>query len=449
MVTEAHQYRARSRSPRRSTSTPEDDVIKFGPGGYDFGAPEALPEAAKLRVQELLDSGRLFRYQGQSDVAGAEKAVAEYMGVPFVMACNSGGCALFLSLKALGVKPGDKVLLNAWTLAPVPGAVTHANATPVFVDVDREALTIDIEDLEAKAKESGAKVLVLSYMRGQIPDMDKVMAVVKRCGLLVVEDCAHTLGAKWKLDGESEPRHLGTFGEIGCWSCQTNKSINCGEGGLISTSRQDIASFITIATGSYGHYALNGASGDNDHLREVYPTVPNMSMRMTTVAAALLTPQLKALPEKLDSWERHALYLRKVLGECPHVRIVKQEHFLRRKLINVWSSIQFEVVGFSDEMVDEVIKRLGEIGIPVAWFGGPLNGFTSTLRDWKFADPQGYQWNEKMERSMKALLDVPLYHTTKWSDSVIAKLADTLTGTINTVAAQHLEKENETGDTSN
>lgn len=119
------------------------------------------------------------------------------------------------------------------------------------------------------------------------------------------------------------------------------------------------------------------------------------------------------------------------------MRIVKQQHFSSGKLINVWSSVQFEVVGFADDMVDQIIKRLGEVGITLAWFGGSLKGFTSTLRDWKFADPKGDQWNDKMEKTMKALLDVPLYHTTKWGDSVIVKLAETITGTIIAVAAEH------------
>merc|ERR1719253_724796 len=151
------------------------------------------------------------------------------------MACNSGGCGLFLSLKALGVKPGDKVLVNAFTLSPVPGAIVHAGATPVFVDVE-ESLTISVQDLEAKAAQSGAKILMLSYMRGQVPNLDEVLAVVRRCGLRVVEDCAHTLGGKWKLETQKEHRHIGTFGDVAVWSMQTNKSLNSGEGGLISTA---------------------------------------------------------------------------------------------------------------------------------------------------------------------------------------------------------------------
>jgi dTDP-4-amino-4,6-dideoxygalactose transaminase len=271
-------------------------------------------------------------------------------------------------------------------------------------------------------------------MRGQVPDMDAVMAVVNRCGLTVVEDCAHTLGAKWKLDGENTFRHIGTFGAVGTWSMQTNKSLNCGEGGLISTSRQDIAAFVTVATGSYGHYEMNGASGDPDKLREIYATVPNMSMRLTTLAAAIAKPQLADLPYKLERWARHAFIIRRILKQCPHVRTMKQQHALKAKLVNVWSSIQFEVAGFTDAMVEDVIQRLSNVGIPLAWFGGPCKGFTSTLRDWKFADPDGKQWKDKTANSIKYILDLPLYHTTGWSDIVIQRVADLIVESINTVA---------------
>lgn len=395
-----------------------------------------MPTAAQQRVKELLESGRLFRYQGGAgDVAELERDFSKYIGLPYTVACNSGGCGLFLALRALGVKPGDRVLLNAWTLAPVPGAVVHACAEPVFVATDPEKLTVDIQDLEAKATESGAKVLLLSYMRGHVPHMDRVMEVCRRYGLLIVEDCAHTLGAKWKLDSETTHRHLGTFGDVGVWSLQTNKTINCGEGGLISTRRQDLASFITIATGSYGLYQLNGASGDVEQLRTIYATVPNMSMRLTTIAAALAKTQLETISLKLAAWARHAFLLRRALKSCPHTRTVKQEACLRGKEICVWSSIQFELIDFDARMVEDTLQRLGCLGIPAAWFGGPCSGFTSTLKDWKFADPAGEQWKETIASTVKSLVDLPLYHTATWSDVVIARLADVLIDTITSVVA--------------
>jgi len=387
-------------------------------------------------VQELLQSGRLFRYQGggAGDVADLEREFTEYIGMPYSMACNSGGCGMFLALKAVGVKDGSKVLVNAWTLAPVPGAVVHAGGTPVFVATDRDTLAIDIQDLEVQAKASGAKVLLLSYMRGHVPDMDRVMEVVQRLDLTLVEDCAHTLGGMWRLDGEDHHRHLGAFGVASIWSLQTNKAINSGEGGLISTSRQEIASYITVATGSYGHFKLNGASGDPEHTAGIYTSIPNMSMRMSNIAAALALPQLRALSDKLASWERHASIVRRALLRCPHTRVVQKQSCESGKERSVWTSIQFELVDFSGSMVEEVMSRLAKLGIPLAWFGGPWRGFTSTLKDWKFADPSSEQWKPGYAETLKALVDLPLYHTASWKDGVFAKLGATIVEIVTDVA---------------
>lgn len=95
-------------------------------------------------------------------------------------------------LRCSGVKPGDKVLTNCFTLAPVPGAVAHAQAVPVLVDVSDE-FAIDLDDLERKAAASGAKTLLLSHMRGHICDMERLAAICGRHGLRLIEDCAHTI----------------------------------------------------------------------------------------------------------------------------------------------------------------------------------------------------------------------------------------------------------------
>mmetsp|Transcript_9819 Transcript_9819/g.25807 ORF Transcript_9819/g.25807 Transcript_9819/m.25807 type:complete len:471 (+) Transcript_9819:73-1485(+) len=448
-----HTSCSRSRSPLRRTyskqlGSPERQIndvqadaagdaseVVFGPKGYDFSKPEAIPEASRQRVQERLQSGRLFRYGGDvSDVAELERTFSEYVGLPYTMACNSGGCGIFLALKALGVRYGDKVLINAFTLAPVPGAVVHAGATPVFVDCERDTLTIDVEDLTIKASESGAKVLVMSYMRGQVPDIDLVMTRARALDIKVVEDCAHTLGCTWKPEGEDKPRHLGSFGEVGVWSCQTNKSINSGEGGIISTARQDLASFITVATGSYGHFHQNGASGDVSDIERVYCDVPNMSMRMSNIAALIAIPQLALLNDKLAAWRDRAAVLRRVLGECPHACVIRKQWERSGKVVPVWSSIQFMLPQFSSAMVEELVEEMSKRHVPLAWFGGHWRGFTSTVKDWNFASSQTQVALPNYSGFVQILVDLPLYHTTTWPISVMEALAELLRSVICEIA---------------
>ena len=156
---------------------------------------------------------------------------------------SSCGASLFAALKALGVKPGGPVLSSAFTLAPVPGAIAHANARAVLVEMTDD-YTIDLADLERKACASGARVLLLSHMRGRVSDLPAVAALCKRLDLALIKDCAHNMGAHWV------GRPTGTFGAIGCFSAQTYKHINSGGGGLLVTDDDDIAAQVILMSDS-------------------------------------------------------------------------------------------------------------------------------------------------------------------------------------------------------
>merc|ERR1719201_1958478 len=130
-----------------------------------------------------------------------------------------------------------------------------------------------------------------------------------------------------------------------------------------------------------------------------------MSMRMTNITAALARPQLLVLPAKLALWERHAGILRAALDACPHTRCRMQPS----QEVVAWSSIQIQFDDFSPAMIEDVIGRLASRGIPLAWFGGPWKGFTSTLKDWKFACHDGMQSEKSLAPMLLKLVDLPLY----------------------------------------
>lgn len=181
----------------------------------NFTQQEPIAEDAIAAAVAVLRSGRLHRYNtlpGEAgEVALLEEEFAALTGARYCLAVASGGYALGCALRALGVAPGDAVLTNGFTLAPVPGAIAALGAQPVFVEIT-EDLVIDMDDLAAKARASGARVLMLSHMRGHICDMDALMQVAQAHDLQVVEDCAHTMGAAWA--GVPSGRH----GVIGCYS---------------------------------------------------------------------------------------------------------------------------------------------------------------------------------------------------------------------------------------
>lgn len=169
---------------------------------FDLTLPEPIPQEGIDRAVELMHSGRLFRY-GESgagdtdDAALLETRMAQLLGRRYAVGVNSCGASLFLALRSCGVHGGDPVLVNGWTLAPVPGAIDHAGAIPIVVEIDDELLidTVDLRedtvDLREKAHSSGAKVLLLSHMRGHIADVEAVTAICDELGIVLIEDCAH------------------------------------------------------------------------------------------------------------------------------------------------------------------------------------------------------------------------------------------------------------------
>ena len=165
----------------------------------NFTQQEPIPAEGIAAATEVMQHGRLHRYNTANGELGEtallEQEFAAMTGAKFALAVTSGGYALATALRAVGVGPDTPVLTNAFTLAPVPGSIASVGAIPVFVEAT-EALVIDLEDLDAKAKSSGAKVLMLSHMRGHQPDMAACMRIAEENNLTVIEDCAHTMGGR-------------------------------------------------------------------------------------------------------------------------------------------------------------------------------------------------------------------------------------------------------------
>ena len=358
----------------KTTETAANRTVFSG----DLSAPDPIPEAGIEAALRLLRDGRLFRYgedrHSLPEAALLEEEYATYMGRKYCVAVNSGGCGLFIALRAAGVVPGDRVLVNAFTLAPVPGAIAHAGAEPLLVDID-DRYVIDIEDLDRKAAESGAKVLLLSYMRGHIPDMSAVMAVCERHGLIVIEDCAHTMGASWG------GRLTGTFGAIGCFSTQTFKHINSGEGGLLVTDDEDIAAKAILLSGSYMLYEQHRARPDMEVFDRHRFTTPNCSMRMSGLVASILRPQVAEIEVRNARWLEIHANLAPLVDAIDHIEVPARpaaEQF-------VPSSLQFSLVDLDDARTERFIAAADAHGVHVKWFGasGPV-GFTSRHDHWRY-----------------------------------------------------------------
>ena len=344
----------------------------------DLSLPPEIPEQGIKRANEIMATGKLHRYgedrSGVPEASALEQDFADYVGTKYCAALNSCGAAMFVALKCIGVSHGDKVLMNAFTLAPVPGAVEHAGAQPIFVEIN-ENFVIDLQDLDRKAASSGAHVLLLSHMRGHICDMNALMEICNRHGLKVVEDCAHTMGAKW------DQKFTGTFGTTGCFSLQSYKHANAGEGGLLVTNDPDIAAKAILYSGSYMLYAQHKARPDISFFEKYRGVIPNFSMRMSNLAAAIARPQIGLMEQRAKAWNARYNKLAEGLSKIQNIRVPSRsniEHF-------VMSSIQFSVKGLSEDEMDRFLNACASRGVFVKWFGRkqPL-GFTSVHAHWEY-----------------------------------------------------------------
>jgi dTDP-4-amino-4,6-dideoxygalactose transaminase len=345
-----------------------------------FTRQEPIEDQAIQAAVAILKSGRIHRYNvgkdGISQTALLEKEFAGYMGKKYCLACASCGSAMYLSLKSAGVKENEKILCNAYTLAPVPGAIENAGAKIVLVEIIDD-YTIDFDDLAAKAKPEDVKWFMMSHMRGHIADMDKIMTICKQNNITLLEDCAHTMGARWN------GRLSGTFGAAACFSTQTYKHINSGEGGLLVTDDPELMARAIIYSGSYMNYDRHLSRPDKVVFEAIKEFVPNYSCRMDNLRAAILRPQIQTLDAQCERWNRRYRLLESRLNQirgiyCPPRD--KREYY-------VGSSIQFTLDTDDETVIRQFLDTCLARGVELKWFGNkkPV-GFTSSYVSWKYFD---------------------------------------------------------------
>jgi len=343
-----------------------------------FTQQEPISNTAMERALAVMQSGRLHRYNTlpgeDSEAAMLEREYAAYQGAAFCLACASGGYALHIALKAAGIQPGEAVLTNAFTLAPVPGAIDNAGGRPILVEID-ENYCVDLAHLEQQITESGARFFVISHMRGHIADMQAVSRLCSVHNVMLIEDCAHTMGAYWN------GVRSGNFGHVACFSTQTYKHMNSGEGGLLTTCDAEVMARAIIYSGSYMLYQRHGTPPDPSVFEGIKLDTPNYSGRMDNLRAAILRPQITSLDDNCDRWNARYRVLEARLAQCKLLSLPRRpagEQF-------VGSSLQFRFESLGEDQVQGFIAACAERGVELKWFGGAEpHGFTSRYDSWRY-----------------------------------------------------------------
>ena len=399
--------------------------MKLRPFKGSFTQQEPIGDDGIAAALDVLRSGRLHRYNtvgaAPSEASLLERDFAAYQGSRYCLACASGGYAMQLAFRAAGLRPREPVLTNAFTLAPVPGAIVNAGGRPLFVEITPD-LVIDLNDLERKVTGSGARFLLLSNMRGHMPDMDALCALVARHGLILIEDCAHTMGAAWA------GRRSGGFGLAGCFSTQTYKHMNSGEGGLLTSNEAEFMARAILMSGSYMLYERHGAAPDPSVFGDVRLDTPNFSGRMDNLRAAILRPQLAALDGNIERWNERYRILEARLRDVAAIHVPlrpSQEHY-------VGSSIQFLLPGITPQAARSFVVACAAMGVELKWFGDPEPvAFTSTHKSWRYAEPQSLPVTDKI---LSGLFDMRIPLTFSTLDC--AGIGDIVAATLEALACE-------------
>jgi len=325
----------------------------------DFFATEPIPEEAWTAIRKILSAGSLFRYiqpKEESEVSLLEAEFAQLIGAKYALALNSCSSAMFLSLIAAGICKGDKVLIPAFTFAAVPSAVVHAGAIPILIET-KDDYRIDIEDLKSKM-DSDVKAVLISHMRGHTSDMDKIIDIANENSLTVIEDAAHSMGAQWN------GRYIGTLGRAGCFSFQSYKLVNGGEGGMLVTDDEEIMVRAVYLSGAYEknwqkHY------GDSELYPHFQNVLPLFNLRLSNLSAAAIRPQLKLIQPRAKLGREMNKRITSLLSGCKYISLAKYDH----RELPAPDSIQFNLIDFSVDEARTFMNAVRARGVSLYVFG--------------------------------------------------------------------------------
>lgn len=349
---------------------PDGQIL--APKVYDA---EPIPEAARAEIDRLLLSGDLFRYTAAegAPVALLEQEFADLLGAKYALAVASCSAALFLSLKALDLPRGARVLIPAFTFAAVPSAVVHADCTPVLVEVG-DNYRVDMADFEAKLDDADA--VMISHMRGHTSDMDAIMALCDARNIPVVEDAAHSLGTQW------HGRNIGTIGKVGCFSFQSYKLVNAGEGGILITDDPEIAARCVIMSGAYESNWKKHPGMQNSYMLW-QNKLPLYNMRMQNLSAAVIRPQLPEVATRVAKGRAGHDRVADQLNTCAHLTVPPALPPEQRAP----DSIQFNLQGdWTDAEALRFQAEAKKRGVSVQVFG-LSEGNARAFWNWEFLGP--------------------------------------------------------------
>ncbi|MBI4875289.1 MAG: DegT/DnrJ/EryC1/StrS family aminotransferase [Acidobacteria bacterium] len=321
-----------------------------------FPAWPVFDQKEERALLEALRSGKWFRGYGDAErvVPRFEQAWARLTGAKFCLATSSGTGALQTSLAALGVGPGEEVILPPYTFTATLNVILNMYALPVFVDSDLETAQIDARKIEAAITDRTTAMIPV-HLAGNVADLDTIVAVARKRKIAVVEDTCQSHLAEWR------GRKAGTYGATGCFSFQASKNLNCGEGGAILTNDEE------LLEKCFAQHWNGGARSE-----KYSDLLHGSKFLMSEFQAAMLLAQMTRLEEQTKTRGQNAQYLTSLLREIPGIVPARMYDGCTR---NAYHGLIFRYrkEQFAGLPRAKFLKALSAEGIPASSGYTPLN----------------------------------------------------------------------------
>jgi L-glutamine:2-deoxy-scyllo-inosose/3-amino-2,3-dideoxy-scyllo-inosose aminotransferase len=364
----------------------------------------AWPMATKDEAAALQDVLTSTKWGGQpfpgKYAASFAKKFAEVHTAKYAQCVNTGTVAIQASLKAVGIRPGDEVIVPAYTWEGTVGPVLLMNAVPVFVDVDPDTYCLDAKLIE-KAITPKTKVILPVHLGMRFADMDDILRIAQKHNLKVIEDCAHAHGGMWKGKG------AGSMGDLGAFSFQSSKLITSGEGGAVITNNLEYLELVQS-------YINAGRASLTD---QFHHRIIGFNYRLGEFQAAVLGPQLERLPQQAAIREKNMKHFESRLQNTPGIGLLKPDPRITRL-----APYGYVIKYFADKVKDipraAFVAALQLEGIPCdGLFYEPV--YKSSLFPLDAADFPALSWGREKPLDLRNMYSCPVadraaYHEAVW-----------------------------------